>query len=973
MRCLPVLCLLSLSLGAAPGTGEPPVPQGRTLWRSFGIRDGLDNLATTHACQDIQGFIWVGTQANLFRYEAGRFRAFGLREGLPSSFVTALLPAPDRGVLVGTWAGLAQVDLEHTRTYPRLPASRVLALARDAQGQLWVSFPEGLWRGREDALERVQDWPGPGPVAMAAEASGRLWATQDRQLLALDPGRPPRLVQTFPEPLQALASFPPHGVVCRGPQGLWLVPPAGPPQDLREGLPAPPSQDGQVHVDAQGRLWVSTLRGLAQWTGQRWDILNREVGLPVASPTGVLLDREGGLWAIGRGIHRRQGLGHWQAFTHREGLPHDQVWAIQRDPQGRLWVGTSEGLAQAEGGRWRRLATDTSLEIRCLTNGAQGLWIGTHSQGILRLEQGRLTRPLGKAHGLPEDRILTLHEDPEGLLWVGTAAHGLWRGRPGTGTFAPVMLPGGTSQERINQILPGPGGALWVAGTHGLARWQGGRWQRFHREHGLRHAHVACLAFLPDGRLALGYFEPLGLSLFTVSGDRLHRGEHLDATNGLHSDLVYFLRPDRDGRLWVGTGRGLDILSKGHIFHQGRSDGLVGEDCNALAILAEPDGSLWVGTSEGLAHHAGPWAECTHPSPPVAILDARLGGKPCPEGATFPRHARDLSVRFAPLSSLHEDQIRFEYRLSGHDETWIQGTVNEARFVNLVPGAYRLEARTRLGDREPGPLAVRTFSIQPAWWQRPLVLGLGGIALAGLLGWLLRWRMRALRQRAMELEVLLNLADQLTRELESSNRSLQEQSMTDPLTGLRNRRYVYSTIDKDVAAATRAHSVRAEGRPVPNNSDLVFVMVDVDHFKRVNDTHGHPAGDAVLTQMAEILKGATRGSDAVIRWGGEEFLVVARHANREDAATLAERIRSNVARHPFHIPSGQALSLTCSVGFCAFPVSVDEPLGWEQAVQLADQCLYLAKGQGRNRWRGHAGLELGPVAAPLAGPPSRTL
>jgi diguanylate cyclase (GGDEF)-like protein len=131
-------------------------------------------------------------------------------------------------------------------------------------------------------------------------------------------------------------------------------------------------------------------------------------------------------------------------------------------------------------------------------------------------------------------------------------------------------------------------------------------------------------------------------------------------------------------------------------------------------------------------------------------------------------------------------------------------------------------------------------------------------------------------------------------------------------------------------------------------------MVDIDHFKLVNDQYGHTAGDQVLQQVAEILRGATRDSDTVVRWGGEEFLVVARNAARRESAILAERVRAQLAEHVFTLEDGTTLRRTCSVGFTFYPFvpTVPNLLSWEQVLDIADHCLYAAKRGGRNAWVG---------------------
>ena len=197
------------------------------------------------------------------------------------------------------------------------------------------------------------------------------------------------------------------------------------------------------------------------------------------------------------------------------------------------------------------------------------------------------------------------------------------------------------------------------------------------------------------------------------------------------------------------------------------------------------------------------------------------------------------------------------------------------------------------------------------------------------------------------------------RRLRAANHALAEMSLKDPLTSLANRRYLSTRIEEDLA---QIHRLQRDGRSVsPSgrermliNIDVVFIMIDIDHFKHVNDRYGHGAGDAVLKQFAGVLTSTMRDSDTVVRWGGEEFFVVAKHTAKADAVVVAERIRSRVADHPFDLGNGTILHKTCSIGFAAYPFLPDDParVPWEKVVEMADQCLYAAKASGRDTWVG---------------------
>ncbi len=192
--------------------------------------------------------------------------------------------------------------------------------------------------------------------------------------------------------------------------------------------------------------------------------------------------------------------------------------------------------------------------------------------------------------------------------------------------------------------------------------------------------------------------------------------------------------------------------------------------------------------------------------------------------------------------------------------------------------------------------------------------------------------------------------------LERAYLQQQEASFTDPLTQLRNRRYLMAHIEDEVALTLRRFERHQRKAPDDEtvDHDLVFYMLDVDHFKAVNDVHGHPAGDAVLVIMAERLRGVVRETDFLVRWGGEEFLLVARATQAGQAAVLAERLRAAVEAPVFALADGRMLAMTCSIGFASYPFWCQRPglVSWGEVTRLADQALYMAKQEGRNRWIG---------------------
>lgn len=184
---------------------------------------------------------------------------------------------------------------------------------------------------------------------------------------------------------------------------------------------------------------------------------------------------------------------------------------------------------------------------------------------------------------------------------------------------------------------------------------------------------------------------------------------------------------------------------------------------------------------------------------------------------------------------------------------------------------------------------------------------------------------------------------------------LNEMALRDSLTSLRNRRFLAEFMQLESTAILRTWNPDAVN-VTPRS--LGLIMLDIDHFKHVNDTYGHAAGDAVLTQVAERLVATARKPDLLIRWGGEEFVVVARETDRTPPFKLAERIRHAMESEEFLLPSGEKIRCTCSLGYSVFPFCGrrENALGWEQVLSIADVALFVAKNHGRNRT---VGISLG--------------
>ncbi|MBW3568251.1 MAG: GGDEF domain-containing protein [Proteobacteria bacterium] len=339
---------------------------------------------------------------------------------------------------------------------------------------------------------------------------------------------------------------------------------------------------------------------------------------------------------------------------------------------------------------------------------------------------------------------------------------------------------------------------------------------------------------------------------------------------------------------------------------------------------------------------------------PTLVETVTVAGKPIEDGAELPYEPGIIDVHYVALSFESASEIGYRYRLLGASEDWLESSgYRPLSFANLGAGNYSFEVTARKSGGEWNPDISRfRFSIDSPFWQTTWFWLLTVLVFGGLVWWAMRMKVQQARQRERELE---KIVEERTHDVQRAadalklvNDQLQRAAITDPLTGLLNRRYLTSQIPTDVAQTRRLY----RGDALYPNRDIVFMMIDLDFFKQINDTYGHAAGDHVLRGYGAVIRNEMRESDYVVRWGGEEFLVIARNTEASQSRVIAERIHNAVKDRTFVLDDGTELSVTCSIGVSHLPLFVDEPdaVNWEHVIEIADIAVYMSKALGRNGW-----------------------
>jgi signal transduction histidine kinase/streptogramin lyase len=758
----------------------PSARAQRFSFKHYGQEQGLTSLATECLFQDRAGYLWVGTQNGLFRYNGATFTSFGEAEGLPSSSVASVAETPDGVLWVGTQGGLARrrgVRFTAVKLGDRAERLGHVGLATSGDGRLYVSTSAGLWAsappspGSERTFEVV-----PGQLRLPAygvhvDRAGVVWYGCGSGVCRFANGTTttfgPR-ENVAPDRWDALWVDAQSDVWIRSSQRLLKkARHGGGFERIRQSVPNS-SDSASLSASRDGALFVPSDDGVWEFSKGRWRGIGQAQGLISSSVSAVLQDREGSIWVglWGAGLARWVGRNEWEGWTLAEGLSSDHIWGVTRDRRGSLWVATDRGVNQLQtgpgrkGSPWRAWTEKDGLAsgpTRALALGPDGaIWAGSCPGGISRIDplSGNVRKwslPVGPG----TDRIGSLAFDHEGNLWVSTRG-GLFLASVGGGyrTLTRQNLPMGETHETISAVLADRRGRLWIAGTQGLARRENGVWRRFTTQDGLPTNAAGFLSEAPDGSIWLGYRDRSGLSRIEVRGDRLSIQTY-NHQSGLRSDQAIFVKVDSRGWVWYGSDHGVDVLREGAWRHYGQQDGLIWDDCDTEGFYEDGDGSIWIGTSRGLAHFRPRTAPTESSGPQVEFTSFQLGGD-LPDTArpvVEPYRNRLLMAQISVLTFLAEGEVRCRYRLVGLDEGWVETNQREVRFASLPPGKFVLEAmaRSAAGQWSSRPARIPFQILAPwwaAWWFR---LGLSLVVALAIFG-LVRWRIGRLIQMQDRLE-----------------------------------------------------------------------------------------------------------------------------------------------------------------------------------------------------------------------------
>jgi signal transduction histidine kinase/CheY-like chemotaxis protein/streptogramin lyase len=744
-----------------------PVGAQQDSFRYYGTEEGLTSVAVKVLFQDRTGFLWVGTENGLFRFDGQRFQRYGSAEGLPSDVVLSVGEAPNGSLLAGYRAGLFEQKGERFEKVPLPGASGVdgfNSILFDGLGQTFIATERGL-------VEATTPGAG-GGLALRLYPTPAAAGGPDAHGIFLEPG-----VVWF-GCATSLCRMSEAGVTVFGqptglPEGNWASIRRDGSGDLwaydslkfavlRHGSrrfdavnPGFPQTTGgrQMEVDSRGRLLVPTAEGLAINEGRHFRTVGFREGLrgPVYS---VLRDREGSIWLglAGRRLARWRGYDEWEGFTTDSGLGSELIFSILLPANGTVLVGTGDGLftGRKTGDRWTWQRDSRVGRVPVVTlhlEQDKSIWVGTSGHGVARIDArtGRIEW-LKQNRGLAGLALFSMAIDRSHRVWVATE-RGLYVANLSEKRFRRVEE---VPPVRCWAVTEGPDGEILVGATGGIFRLAGGRWRHITTADGLRNDVIMSVAATRSNEFWVGYWFSGSVTRVRVDGERLSM-THYGSELGLRGEMTYFLGFDARGQLWAGTDQGVRVFNGERWNQYDHNDGLVWDDCDVEGFAAEPDGTVWIGTSGGLARFM--------PNPlfrgvrtaNVVFTQLTLGktGVAKDSHISTSYASNSLTARYSALIFAHESSVLFRYRLRPLFGDWRETSQRELQFPGLPPDDYRLEVQARDGS---GPWsnqsAIFAFEIRPPWWRTWWFLGLLGLTPPAIV--LLILRQRHLRQKQIQ-------------------------------------------------------------------------------------------------------------------------------------------------------------------------------------------------------------------------------
>lgn len=712
-----ILCLVAASLLVV----KVLVAQSLPL-RHYSLEEGLASSSVVRIFQDSRGFLWIGTQHGLSRFDGMNMKNFYARDGLLSDYITDIWEDQQGNLWIGSRGGVNRINLRDQNIYPSsggLEGNNVFSLAGDREENLWVGTDAGLYKfdgkkfstfTKKDGLidDIIRDITSDGKGNLWYASPGGIGCFTGRQVIntTTDNGLVDnRVTALMTDHKGNIWIGTENGISCyhQGNENIVSY-------TTRDGLAG-----GDVRSmieDKNHHIWIGTSSGLSFFSQGTFTNFYTKNGLPADDITALFEGKEGNIWlGSNSGVSQLHSL-RFLNFYVKDGLPHNKIWTIIEENKGKYWIGTDKGLSQYSDGKFKNYTTEDGLihdrVYHLLKDRNSNIWIATRG-GMSVYSSGTFTN-YTMDDGLPNNLVLSLEEDRNGVIWIGTS-RGICRFMEGKITPPPFEQ----TPNPIPTILKDSKGNMWFSDNHKLYKFSGNDLVVYSPNPPTSLIHGKIYSLFEDSRTRMWIMTHTGLSCW-------ENGEftNYSSANGLSDDACFFMLEDQRRNLWIGTGKGVDRFDGKSFKNYTSTDGLASSETNAKACLADSLGYLWFGTANGLSRFNPEFDRVNRVPPPVYINGFNVLGKnySISDEIVLEYNQNHLQINFIGICFTSPETVGYKYRLEGIDHNWTETNNRSISYSSLSPGKYTFRVIAKNKDERESltPAEIR-FNILPPFWQ----------------------------------------------------------------------------------------------------------------------------------------------------------------------------------------------------------------------------------------------------------------
>src|SRR5271154_5663238 len=729
----------------------------RGRWTS---ETGFPGGAVNGLAQTADGYLWIGTDKGLMRFDGFSFRPVSFTPIAAASSVPILQLLTDAGgkLWIRPQGGnlVCQKDGKFESVRYGLPA--ITALSKDNHSGVLVSdIFQGTFRFTADDVQKLGP-SSPPVISMAETADGKVWlGTLGDGLFSLTGGRATNVNTGLPD--RKINSLLPIG------EELWVGTDTGVYHGNGNGFRRLelPSFLGNVQVlsilrDHDSNIWLGTTRGLLRINGKGISF-SEENELRGDGGINVLFeDREGNLWVGGaRGLGRIRDSA-FVTYSSASDRRFEHNGPVYVDPEGRTWLAPAQGgLYVLQNGRVQPVTSIPPNEVVYSISGrADVVWVGRQRGGLTRLQfrDGAIeSQSYTEATGLAQNSAYAVYESRDGSVWAGTLNGGVSRFKDGH--FTTYTTTNGLASNTVSSILETRDGAIWFATPGGLSSFSNGQWRTYTTVEGLPSPEVNCLFEDSSGTLWGG--TSAGLAFFASN-----RFQVPHESPDVLREQIAGMAEDKSGRFWIATSEHVlrvprdkllsGVVKDADVREYGQADGLESTEgvARSQSVVSDSAGRIWFSLRSGLSVVSP--SQITDYSVPalphIEAINADNNPANLAGSVQIPPSPRRITFEYTGLSLAMPGRIRFRYFLEGFDRSWSQPVAaREAVYTNLGPGPYRF--RLVASNSEGlwnGPETAIALNVAPAYYQTYWFRLLALTAIFGLLFGLHQLRVQRLRR-----------------------------------------------------------------------------------------------------------------------------------------------------------------------------------------------------------------------------------